>query len=130
MSQNFVYNVVVVQKITRKILQRQFLEYKMTRSLSNKLLGSETQETDLYTNNHGCESIPEYVRVIFGSQNINMSQKLVYNKCYIEQLYILQDILNIDNILQYNYGMLTLQRVHELQDRLVVVCTQTMQKLY
>ena len=39
----------------------------MTRSLSGKLPGSEIQETDLYTNNHGCESIPKYVRVLFGS---------------------------------------------------------------
>ena len=28
---------MVVQKITKEILQRQFLEYRMTRSLSNKL---------------------------------------------------------------------------------------------
>ena len=93
MSQKLVYNIVVVQKISRKILQRQFLEYKITRSLSDKLLESETQETNLYTNNYGCESIPMFVRVLFGSQNINMSQKLVYNKYYIGQLHILQDMI-------------------------------------
>jgi len=31
----------------------------MTRSLGNKLSGDETQEADLYVNDHRCESTPK-----------------------------------------------------------------------
>ena len=51
-----VIKTVVVQKITKKTLQRQFLGYRITRSLNNKLLESKTQEVNLCANNHRCES--------------------------------------------------------------------------
>ena len=51
---------IIVQEITKKILQRQFLKYKLTRSLGNELLEGEIQEVNLYTNNYRCRSISKY----------------------------------------------------------------------
>ena len=57
--------IVVVQKITKKMLQRQFLEYKTTRSLGDKLLENKIQENNLYAKSHRCRSILKYIRVLF-----------------------------------------------------------------
>ena len=51
---------VVVQEITKEILQRQFLKYKTTRSLDDKLPEDEIQKTGLYANKYGCRSISRY----------------------------------------------------------------------
>jgi len=36
------------------------MEYKITRSLDNKLLRNKTQEANLYTNKHRCRSTSRY----------------------------------------------------------------------
>ena len=54
------------------MLQKQFLEYKMTRSLGDKLLEDKTQETDLYTNEYKCRSIFRYVRALSKSQKADI----------------------------------------------------------
>jgi len=48
----------------------------MTKSLDNKLLEDKTQEADLYINNHGCKSILRYIKVLFRSQKVNVSDVL------------------------------------------------------
>jgi len=48
----------------------------MTRSLDNKLLGDKIQEADPYVNNHGCKSILRYIKVLFRSQEVNVSDVL------------------------------------------------------
>ena len=40
------------------MLQRQFLKYKTTGSLGDKLLGDKMQGANPYANNYGCRSIP------------------------------------------------------------------------
>ena len=55
-SQKLVYD----KRITKEMLQRQFLRYKITRSLGNELSENKIQETNLYANNHRCGSIPRY----------------------------------------------------------------------
>ena len=42
------------------MLQRQFLGYRITRSLDNELLEGKTQETNLYTNKYKYKSILKY----------------------------------------------------------------------
>ena len=45
----------------------------MTSSLGNKLPEGETQEVNLCVNNYECKSISRYIRVLFRSQNTDVS---------------------------------------------------------
>ena len=67
-----VAKTVVVQRITRKILQRQFPGNGIIRSLGNKLLRDEIQEVDLCANDYRCKSILEFYLKV----RMQMSQML------------------------------------------------------